>query len=224
MNKTVCLIFLGFFTACVYAASMDWRNGRPGINLVTNEEDRVSMSAMESQQRRMGLVPNVTKWVDWTGGVWRVEQQVVPGVLFYDFSTNAVLWGHAAASALIPTDNQFHEAGLVLVKTDGISGDNLRDPFYPSHNLYGTWPIMLDGASPFPMTNTFNSPHTGTVIISQVFRSVTSCWDRVALRSDALTLNRFHADSYTNLIWVEVFSNGWPHYEAYTNSLDFLVP
>lgn len=177
-----------------------------------------------------------SQWIDATGGVWRVSSGgggywtiSILGTLYgsatnayyevrsapFDFWTyDQAYWDGDAYFRWYPDGAPGH--GKVYVEIQGEEGSH--DYNYPTNDI-------ADGVFEFYMSSTYT--HFVLAWSNDLASVSTQRVDGLAWQSDlaAVTTNyvplsekELRADSFTNLIWRSVFSNGWHFLVAHTNT------
>lgn len=87
------------------------------------------------------------------------------------------------------------------------------------HQVFGGSPTVLwqnetENDYSYPITLVAYEGCSGTAVIDYGTIPVTQIVDRVSFDST----REYHADSFTNIVWREVWSNGWKYAVAYTNT------
>lgn len=185
------------------------------------ESNRVAIAAIPppSTDARRLVDTNATEWIDGSGGRWRVT---------FGATTNA--------DQLLIYDSSMSSYGVRVMNRVGTSdqwtvGSHDYDSLYAG-DIYAESGFIVQGwepgleymwtllATPYDVTTfpkTYAHPsngHTGWVDRVVSYQAVTSRWDEVANKSD----KELHTDSFTNLVWRTVYSNGWCWLVAYTNT------
>lgn len=203
--------------------SVEWGNhalaGYAGTQAVAAvAEDLAALSNTVANLPPPPMIAGTNQWIDGDGGLWRVVQANLTNdtlLVFYhsDFSVYGAVtmtnsgpfegeWWHQENDDWFRIGDPYAENALYVAAYWSEGGPTV--PWIP--------------ATPFDKTTfpkTFShSGATGWVARATYPATVTSRVDSVSFDSG----KNLHADSFTNLIWRSVFSNGWHFLVAHTNA------
>lgn len=157
---------------------------------------------------------NATRWVDATGGVWAVTQQIAANKLLLDFSDNASFFSGqcSAIDTVVDVPCANVPCGQVLMNV-GVNGWTMKNLFNTSSQIAGMFNIPVT----FPITVNFSGAHQGSLTFRQITEHLTNCVDAVVFNS-ALTGNALRLINPTNSaewtdgagdLWRVTTTTGW---------------
>ena len=163
-------------------------------------------------------IAGTNQWIDGDGGVWRVVQaDLTNDTLLVFFHSDFSVYGAVTMTNSGPFEGEWwHQENDDWFRIgDPYAEDALYVAAYWSE---GGPTVPWIPATPFDKTTfpkTFShSGATGWVARATYPATVTSRVDAVSLDSG----KNLHADSFTNLVWRSVYSNGWHFLVAHTNT------
>jgi len=193
------------------------------IGALTSETDAKALAALATNRVTRVYSPDASQWIDGTGGVWRVSQSTE---LAYRITDGYDMGPYEVG-------NEFYFVSDVTVTnspyvTRTISYGNLKHYRHGYINNTwdgdGGWGLYIDGGLndffgdfAYPLIGTLYPGNVDPYVTLQSFQrtvTVTNHADTVQFTSQ----KELHADSFTNLIWRTVWSNGWCWAIAYTNT------
>jgi len=206
------LLAASLISACVTAQTTSNAALRLSSVVVTNEQDLVGIEFARTNHVEKIYAPgSATTWIDGAGNQYVISN-------FWNMTFSADFPGQNVATQPAQTNYIFTSHSYVYM--EGVSEYWIR------------WQIGLGGIYHFPggFYNCEWYPTTNSLVLDPdiatgaagyayiTYRTTTNLVGTFALESSVLATKELHADSYTNVIWKTVFSNGWMWLVAYTNT------
>ena len=193
------------------------------LGALTSETDAKALAALATNRVTRLYAPDSSQWIDGTGGVWRVSQvtelayRITDG---YDMGPYQVGDEFTYVSDVTVTNTVYVTRtisyGLLKHERFGYIND--------TWNGDGSWSLYINGGVndfwgdyAYPSIGTLYPGNVDPYVTLEAFQktfTVTNVADAVQFASD----KELHRDSFTNLIWRTVWSNGWCWAVAYTNT------